>query len=166
MLSEREIAKYPFLSSGIQLIESINIKLDDLINPNYTKVLDRAIERIIESLIKGEVSVKLSDPLIELLSFPVAVMYVSLVDDRFLNRRYSLAEAIRVYHLLKNESEEKIIKIAVNEFNWNIKRDIENIQVMGLGKVIQMADFKILNNEQGFGNLQKDIDDLISKIDH
>jgi DNA primase large subunit len=148
MLSEREIAKYPFLSSGIQLIESINIKLDDLINPNYTKVLDRAIERIIESLIKGEVSVKLSDPLIELLSFPVAVMYVSLVDDRFLNRRYSLAEAIRVYHLLKNESEEKIIKIAVNEFNLDIKRDIENID----GKIypLKIAFYDYLMLASGF----------------
>lgn len=46
------------------------------------------------------------------------------------------------------------------------KRDIENIEVMGLGKVIEMADFKISNNEQGFENLHKDIDNLISKIDY
>jgi DNA primase large subunit len=127
MLSEREIAKYPFLKSGIQLIESINLKLNDLIDPNYAKVLDRATERVNESLIKGEVTANLTDPLTELLSFPVAVMYVTLVSERFLNRRYSLAEAIRAYQLLKNEHEDKIIQIAVNEFNWDIKRDPENI---------------------------------------
>ena len=127
MLSEREAAKYPFLSQGVKLVEGLNLKLDDLAHPDYRKVLDRATERVTEAIIRGEVSASLVDPLTELLSYPVAAMYVTFIGERFLSRRYALAEAIRAYRLLQEEYEDKIMQIAVDEFNWNIRREPETI---------------------------------------
>jgi len=53
--------------------------------------------------------------------------------------------------------------IDIEEFR---KRDQENIEVMGLGKVMGMADFTINNDKEGLENLQKEIDNLMKKISH
>lgn len=127
MLAEREAAKYPFLSLGLELLEGLDLQLDELAGPNYTKVVDRAKERVIESILKGEVSAKLADPQTELLSYPIAVMFVTLIGEKFLNRRYSLGEAVRAYNLLQEEYEDKILQIALDEFNWDIRKDPEII---------------------------------------
>lgn len=148
MLSERESAKYPFLRSGIQLIESLNLQLTELAEPNFTKVLDRASERVIEAILKSEVSTKLTDPLTELLSFPIAIMYVTLLGENYLNRRYALAEAIRAYQILQDEHEEKIIQIARDEFNWDIQRDPENLD--GNIYTLKLAFPKYLQLTKGF----------------
>jgi DNA primase large subunit len=127
MLSEREYAKYPFLKSGLKLLESLNLQLDDLSDANYNKAIERAAERVIEAIKFGEVSIKIFDPLTEFLSFPFAVMFVTLINDKFLNRRFALAEAVRSYQLLQDEYEEKIMHIAINEFSWDLIRYNETI---------------------------------------
>jgi DNA primase large subunit len=127
MLAEREAAKYPFLKEGLNLLEALDLQLDDLAGPTYTKVADRAKERVIEAILKGEVSTQLADPQTELLSYPIAVMFVTLVGEQFLNRRYALSEAVRAYTLLQEEYEDKILQIAQNEFDWDIRKEPENI---------------------------------------
>lgn len=148
MLSERESAKYPFLKTGLNLIESLNLQLNELAEPNFTKVLDRASERVIEAILKSEVSIKLTDPLTELISFPIAIMYVSLLGENYLNRRYALAEAVRAYQILQDEHEDKIIQIAKDEFNWDIKREPENLD--GNIYTIKLAFPKYLQLTKGF----------------
>ena len=148
MLSERESAKYPFLKSGIHLIESLNLQLTELAEPNFSKVLDRAAERVIEAILKSEVSTKLTDPLTELLSFPIAIMYVTLLEESYLNRRYALAEAVRAYQILQDEHEEKIIQIARDEFTWDIKREPENLD--GNIYTLKLAFPKYLQLTKGF----------------
>ena len=127
MLSEREAAKYPFINEAVNLVDGLDLQLDDLTDPISSKTLDRAADRVIEAITIGEVSAILTDPLTELLSFPVAIMYVSNIGEHFLNRRYSLAEAVRSYSLLQQEYEERITQIAETEFNWDIRRDPETI---------------------------------------
>ena len=127
MLSEREAAKYPFTSEAVGLVDGLDLQLDDLTDPAYTKILDRAANRVVEAITIGEVSAALTDPLTELLSFPLAIMFVSSIGEHYLNRRYSLAEAVRSYSLLQQEYEERITQIAETEFNWDIKRDPETI---------------------------------------
>jgi len=127
MHAEREAAKYSFLKIGLNLLEALNIKIEDLTQPGYAKAVERGKERVIQAILKGEISAELTDPQIELLSYPIAAMFVTLIGDPFLNRRYALAEAVRAYNLLQREPEEKIIQIAIDEFNWDIHRDPENI---------------------------------------
>jgi DNA primase large subunit len=127
MLAEREAAKYPFIKLGLNLLEALDLQLDDLVGPTYSRVLDRAKDRVLQAILKGEVTVELADPQTELLSYPLAAMFVTLIGDQFLNRRYALSEAVRSYNLLQNEDEQKLIQIATNEFGWNLIHDPEII---------------------------------------
>jgi DNA primase large subunit len=54
---------------------------------------------------------------IEISSFPVAVMMVASTADKFMKKRYALAESKRVYNLLKKESKDKILEVT-RVFNW------------------------------------------------
>ena len=118
---EREAAKYPFLTESAKLVDSLNLQLDDLANPVYEKVLDRAAERVVQAIEDGAVDDSLDDYMTELLSFPVAVMFVSVKGEQFLNRRYALAEAVRVYFLLQDEERDKLAQIAREDFGWDLK---------------------------------------------
>ena len=127
MLSEREAAKYPFNEAGVKLVEGLNLQIDDLSDQSYTKVVERATERVTEAIIHGEVSARLADPVTEIISYPVSAMFVTIIGEQFLTRRFALAEAVRAYNLLQNEPDEKIIDIAVNEFDWEIIKSPEII---------------------------------------
>ncbi|MBT4423933.1 hypothetical protein HOC87_06205, partial [Candidatus Bathyarchaeota archaeon] len=56
MLAEREAAKYPFLKEGLILLEGLNFGLEELAGPAFSKVVDRAKERVIEAIVSGEAS--------------------------------------------------------------------------------------------------------------
>ncbi|HIH88172.1 TPA: DNA primase large subunit PriL [Candidatus Bathyarchaeota archaeon] len=118
---EREAAKYPFLTEAAKLVDALNLQLDDLASPAYEKVLDRAAERVVQAIEDGAVDDALDDYMTELLSFPIAVMFVSAKGEPFLNRRYALAEAVRVYFLLQDEERDKLAQIARDDFGWALK---------------------------------------------
>ena len=60
-------------------------------------VVDRARERVVAALEDGETGEPRRDPRIELLSYPVARVLVSMVDERVLVRKYARAEAATAY---------------------------------------------------------------------
>ena len=141
MLAEREAAKYPFLREGINLLEGLDLQLEELAGPAYSKVVDRAKERVIEAILNGETSSRFVDPQTELLSYPIAVMYVTLISEQFLNRRFSLSEAVRAYSLLQKEDEDRILDIALNEFEWDIKKDPETIDGEEMSLKLYFPDY-------------------------
>ncbi|MBT7345781.1 DNA primase large subunit PriL [Candidatus Bathyarchaeota archaeon] len=141
MLAEREAAKYPFLKEGLILLEGLNFGLEELAGPAFSKVVDRAKDRVIEAIVSGEASSNIVDPQTELLSYPIAVMYVTLVSEQFLNRRFSLSEAVRAYSLLQKEDEVRILDIAINEFDWDIKEDIETIDGDVMNLKLSFSDY-------------------------
>src|SRR5512147_92793 len=118
---EREAAKYPFLTEAAKLVDALDLQLDDLAGSVYDKVLDRAAERVVQAIEDGAVDDKLDDYMTELLSFPIAVMFVSIAGEQFLSRRYALSEAVRVYFLLQDEDREKLAQIARVDFGWDLK---------------------------------------------
>jgi DNA primase large subunit len=121
MISDREAAKYPFLKDAIALVDTLDLTLEDLVDPGYTRVLDRAEDRVSQAIVIGEATAELGDTLSELLSFPVANMFVTAMGEDFLHRRYALAEAVRAQELLKGESDARLAKIARLEFSWDLK---------------------------------------------
>jgi len=121
MISEREAAKYPFLREAVELVDVLNLNIDDLAAPSHAKVLDRAEQRVSQAIMHGEAEAKLDDSLTELLSFPLANMFVTALGEDFLERRYALSEAIRAGGLMKDESEAHIAKIARAEFGWSLR---------------------------------------------
>jgi DNA primase large subunit len=122
LISETEAAKYPFFDKARTLIDSLKLTLDDLSKPGYERVLERGAERVLEAITKGEVSAKLGNTMTELLSFPIAIMYIKVIKEKFLDRRYALGEALRAYKLLRGENNEKLSNIAKLEFNWDLKK--------------------------------------------
>jgi DNA primase large subunit len=141
LIIEREIAKYPFMTEAVSIVDSLELNLEDLSDPNHVKLLDRAAERVKESIIQGEVSVNLIDSMTELLSFPIAIMYVTLLGEPYLERRYALGEAVRVYKLLREERIDKIHHLAVTEFGWDIQRIDRMIDGIPYDFLIHFRDY-------------------------
>jgi len=96
------LAKYPFLREARDFASAFNIA--DI--PDT--VIIRAIERVREAVERGErgVSVKVDNPFTEFMSIPTAKMILRIVDNRWLQQRWALAEAARVEKLLYLEDSE------------------------------------------------------------
>lgn len=96
-------ARYPFLSDARAAVEAADIDLVDVVTTRRSPIVDRALERIEGAIHVGRVPDPLSDSRVELLSYPVARVLVSLVNDPALTERYALAEARRAFDLLASD---------------------------------------------------------------
>ncbi len=122
MISEREAAKYPFLKEAVGLVDTLSLDLEDLADPSYARVLDRAEQRVSQAILQGEADARLGDPLTELISFPVANVFVTVIGDDFLGRRYALSEAQRAGRLMREEVEARLTKMARTQFGWSLRQ--------------------------------------------
>ncbi len=117
--AKNDLAKYPFLKETTDYVKKLDLKIEDLTNPDFAKVLERAEEKVEEAILYTTVSRKLRNEDIEILSFPVAIILAIATENSFIKRRYALAEAKQGYNDLKFESKEKILAIAQN-FGWKL----------------------------------------------
>jgi DNA primase large subunit len=129
LILKRDLAKYPFTLEAAEYVKQRGLIIDDLVSQDYAEIVNRAEQRIRESILNGRVEWREeADYNIEILSFPVSIILVMSMDNEFLNRRYSLAESKRADMLLKNEvNKEILMDIAKGTFNWNIRRISETI---------------------------------------
>lgn len=121
----------------------LDLKITELENPEYTKILDRAEQRIQDAIEKKIVRIQKDRDEIETLSFPIAMMMVAYANDLSLKKRYALAEANRAFALLKEEDEQTLTSIA-QLFHWKIKpteTHIGNLQVITHGFVIDFVSY-------------------------
>ncbi len=120
LLSPPDLAKYPFTKESRDYIKGLDLKVDELVDPDFGEALNRAEQRVEEALLGGEVKwggERYYE--IEVLSYPVAIMLVVSIDDDFLGRRYALAEAKRAYSLFRGERDpERLLEIAGSAFDW------------------------------------------------
>ena len=94
-------AKFPFLRESAEFAEQNNADLEALLtSPSYEPARDRGVRRVMDALENSEVTytplMSDYDRLIEVMSYPFARMVVSMIGDRFLTKRYALAEAVRM----------------------------------------------------------------------
>jgi DNA primase large subunit len=111
------LAKYPFLKDSAEYVKDHGVTLEDLLaHQVYAQARARGKARVIDALDYSEVHLRPMDSevarLEEILSYPVARMFVSCVGDKFLTRRYALAEAVAMYERLKNEEMEVVEEVA------------------------------------------------------
>lgn len=85
-------ARYPFLRAAREAVQSADIEIVEIVRTEDT-VVDRALERIETALEEGRVGEPHRRTRVELLSYPVARVLVSLVDEHVLTRKYASAEA-------------------------------------------------------------------------
>jgi DNA primase large subunit len=90
-------AKFPFISASQKYVESLDFPLSELFSERaFEQVRMRGKERVLEAIGKRIERPVISDRVSaekELLSYPVARIIVSCINDRQLIRRYALAEA-------------------------------------------------------------------------
>lgn len=86
-------AQYPFLDAAREAVEDADVDLVELVQREDTAAVDRAVERVEAALSEGVVGEQHRRPRVELLSYPIARVIVSLVDERVLLRKYAHAEA-------------------------------------------------------------------------
>jgi DNA primase large subunit len=85
-------ARYPFLEGARNAVESANVDLGRVIE-REDEVVARAVGRVESALDSGTVGDQHRRTRVELLSYPIARVLVSLVDEHVLTRKYARAEA-------------------------------------------------------------------------
>jgi len=97
-------ARYPFLAESRQAVEAADVDLAALIAEDET-VVARGVERVEWAITEGTVGEPHRRTRVELLSYPVARVIVSLVDQHVLTRKYAAAEAKTAYERFAEELE-------------------------------------------------------------
>jgi len=85
-------ARYPFFRSARAAVEAAEVDLVEVVTAEQA-VTDRALERLELALEEGTVGEPHRRSRVEVLSYPVARVLVSLVDEHVLTRKYAHAEA-------------------------------------------------------------------------
>lgn len=111
-------AKYPFIHEALAYVKEQGYSIVDIVSrPAYGRVRARGKKRVLEAL--STTNSKDDMPLPpeeELLSYPVARMLVSMMQDSYLLRRYAIWEAKRAYAFLIAEKDDALLAIG-NGFN-------------------------------------------------
>jgi DNA primase large subunit len=162
-------ARYPFLSISSKFAEDNNADLFSLLaSDSYVYAKKRGVERIIQSMESHNISeVALMgeyERLMEILSYPYARMLVSMIDDRFLTKKYVLGEATKLHNALKKDSPdasktvslELDIKLQIEE---NDKLSIPFSDYLVYSNTLKAIEWKLINadlkNGRVFMNKEK-----------
>lgn len=98
-------AQFPYVSGALNYVEALDFKLDELFfDRAFGQVRERGKERVLSAIgegIKKSVCTDRTGAEKELLSYPVARILVSCINDNYLIKRYALAEAKSSYEILK-----------------------------------------------------------------
>ncbi|WIV65859.1 DNA primase regulatory subunit PriL [Natrialbaceae archaeon AArc-T1-2] len=102
---QRLHARYPFLEGAREAVATEAVDLATVVERDGA-VVDRACERVLAALEDGDTGEPRRDVRTELLSYPVARVLVSLVDERVLVRKYAWAEATVAYDRITDDLED------------------------------------------------------------
>ena len=86
-------ARYPFFERAREAVDDAAVDLGDLVAREDAPAVDRAVERVTAALTEGDVGTPRRRTRTELLSYPIARVLVSLVDEPVVTRTYAQAEA-------------------------------------------------------------------------
>jgi Eukaryotic-type DNA primase, large subunit len=162
-----QLSRYPFLRGAAVYAEENSTDIDSLIrSPSYGNARKRGLDRVLSAISQHKVSdvslLNEYDRLMEVLSYPYARMVVSCVGDRFLTKRYALAEASRMNELLQNDHP-SAIPIAA-ELNVNSMADNDgNIRIhfsdyLRFSHVMKAIEWKLINTDirSGYVHLEQE----------
>jgi len=127
LLTKHDLAKYPFTVEASDYIRSRNIQPLELAEPEFTPILDRALDRIKQTLFGSRIAAELTQEDVDILAYPTALMLISALGNDRVRRRYALAEAKRASQLLRNEQPEKLLHIATTSFGWDARLDDRDV---------------------------------------
>lgn len=149
-------AKYPFLKDASVLAVDNGADVISLVSStSYAPARERGLERVTDALENSDISYRplMSDfdRLMEIMSYPYARMVVSSVNDRFLNRRYALAESVHMKKLLNSDDNRNVAFVA-RELEVNAEADDEGLRMhfadyLRYSSRIKSKEWKLINTE-------------------
>jgi len=155
-------AKFPFLEDATEMAAENEADIDKLLTSFvFEDARARGVERLEDAIRDSEISYvplnKEDDRLTEVMSYPYARMIVSCIDDRFLTKRYALAEAKRMNRLLGDEPYPTILKIAT-ALGVRSQTDENGLMMhfsdyLKFSSRIKSTDWKLVNTEMKRGNV-------------
>ena len=108
-------ARYPFLGDARTAVQEAGVDLARVV-AEEDAVVERARERVVGALTSGAVGERARSVRVELLSYPVARVLVSVVDEHILVRKYADAEAKAAYErFTTDESDESELRSVGDE---------------------------------------------------
>jgi DNA primase large subunit len=117
--TQNDLAKYPFLKETAEHMKKLNLKIEELKNPEMEQILTRAEERVENAILSVSVGEK-RENYVEIPSFPIAIMLAIATKNSFIKKRYALAEAKQAFSDMQSENRERIMAIALN-FDWTLE---------------------------------------------
>lgn len=126
IVGTQDLANYPFLAETKQYMADLAITLDDLANPEFDKIIEKAFGRIVVS-ISGQVYKESDNTTNEILSFVIATLLLKSAKSQPLINKFCLQEAIRSEKHLEKEVEREpesffmVVKIIEDLFGMTIK---------------------------------------------
>jgi DNA primase large subunit len=153
-ITAEDMVKYPFLPQARKYISRLDIDFNEL--ASYKEIRERAKQRIISSL---DPIPKLSQEIskhyeAEIVSYALALLYVSGIGEDKLTQRFALFEAQKINSYLKNEKHVGVIIEIAKAFNWNITDNDDGsfsihfskyLQNTSRGRLFQSAKWRLVN---------------------
>ena len=97
-------ARYPFLQRAREAVEAADVDLATVVTERGPAV-GRGRERVVSALFEGTVGDTHRRPRVEVLSYPVARVLVSLIDQPALTHRYARGEAATAHERFREDLE-------------------------------------------------------------
>jgi len=112
ILTSQDLRKYPFLPQATEKIRSLGIDLADLAQPYLLPLVERAAEDILEVIKRRRLPVReQGEDVEEAVVFTLHLLFLRLVNDSLLTRRFAVAFARRTRQFLEEEDTEKLVYI-------------------------------------------------------
>jgi DNA primase large subunit len=170
-----DLAKYTFLQEAGDFIRAQGVSLSDLASSDYEKVVKRAQKRVLDSIKNVKTHSIITDKEVEILSFPVAMMFAKSTNLDHVMSRFALAEAMRVEEFLKRERNGKIIEeIFKSSLGLELEHNTQNPSLPAfkipvydyLQRATQFhkTEWKLVNKIVGDGKVFLNQEDLIRLI--
>ena len=149
-------ARYPFLDSASEFVKENGADIRELLTTRgFEEARTRGLARVQSAILTNEIDrVDLTRPydrLVEALSYPYARIIVSAIDDRYLTKRYALAEGVHMYETLQ-EDEESVQEVA-DKLELRCERVSDDRLAMPFPDFLKYAsrmkssEWKLINNE-------------------
>ena len=160
-----QVARYPFLTESATFAEDNSADIESLItSPSYESARSRGRERVVSAITQYKVSdvslLQEYDRLMEVLSYPYARMIVSCINDRFLTKRYALAEASRMNELLQHDHGSMIAVAAelevksIDDPDGKVRMHFSDY--LRFSHVIKAVEWKLINTDLSKGYVRLD----------
>lgn len=155
-LDKKDLAKYPFLKETKIFVSRMEIPLDSLIRSESgvgVKIKENAAQRVKDSLGYTDFTLQPEFESIddEILSYAVARMIVSCLNDRMIMDRLARYEAERAYHFLQTEVPAKKRYVAQSFGLDTDAGEMRVIDYVGLVATMKDAKWRLVNRDVRHG---------------